>query len=741
MRKCLLLLALIAETSFAQNLSRDEITRIADYSRLWNVLYFFHPTMAYNELQPDSLFLTNIDVLLHDPSAASFKNAVNKMTSMLNDPYTVVNDASENDSVQIHDRERVTWLADSTALVYFDEDFMYKNRIDYDESLTRVLNSVKNAHAIIFDIRKERASSSDLGDYYEDAFMQSLVSHISDHDAAYPSARTRIHNGYEADATLEQLYKKGWASQNGYLVLKQEKLVNCPVVLVINRFNKGVSDAIACMQYEHIAKIVAEDSLGTFEPHSFYKLDLADNVSVDVRLSEIIYPNGEEAFAPDTIVQAGNNSTNIIAAATALFHDSTQIQRHANAGLRNYFASKKMNYYESLAYPPAGLRLFTLARYWGIINYFSPNKDRIDKNWDSVLYQHIPKFLQAKDSIEYTLAAARLIKEINDTHGFFSSPLWRGMHTSSPELQVGYLQLKTIIYKVFNDSLSKFLSPGDEILKIDDIDVNKFRNSIAQYIGASNNASLNFNVNVFLLSGKENDPVKITVNHKGTVKDLVLPRKVNMYQYYYGPTTGPAWKKINENVGYVDLGTLEMTQIDSMFTDLKNSSAIIFDDRSYPNGTAWTIKNYFTKQKVYPAIFTMMVAASPSPNTIIKNDLHEELLPDTTKPLYNGKIIMLVNDRTVSQAEYTCMIFQAASKNVTIIGSQTAGADGDISIIQLPGGIRTAFSGLGVHYPDGRQAQGIGIVPNIVVTPTIKGIAEGKDEVLQRAITFAETGQ
>src|SRR5262249_14819192 len=159
----------------------------------------------------------------------------------------------------------------------------------------------------------------------------------------------------------------------------KSKLINCPVALLINHFNKNISDAVASMQYDKIVKVVADGSPGNFEPHDFYKLDLTDGVSVNVRLSEIIYPNDNAAFVPDTIVQTTDTTSvanNLIAAALHFLHHNTQIQ-HPNFALQNYFASKKMNFYEDLFYPPAGLRLFALMRYWGIINYFYPNKDRI----------------------------------------------------------------------------------------------------------------------------------------------------------------------------------------------------------------------------------------------------------------------------------------------------------------------------------------------------------------------------
>jgi C-terminal processing protease CtpA/Prc len=96
-------------------------------------------------------------------------------------------------------------------------------------------------------------------------------------------------------------------------------------------------------------------------------------------------------------------------------------------------------------------------------------------------------------------------------------------------------------------------------------------------------------------------------------------------------------------------------------------------------------------------------------------------------------LVVLVNEKSQSQAEYTAMAFRAV-QNSTIIGSTTAGADGNISEILLPGGLRTLISGIGVYYPNGTETQRIGIVPDITVKPTIKGIKEGKDEVLAKAI-------
>ena len=103
------------------------------------------------------------------------------------------------------------------------------------------------------------------------------------------------------------------------------------------------------------------------------------------------------------------------------------------------------------------------------------------------------------------------------------------------------------------------------------------------------------------------------------------------------------------------------------------------------------------------------------------------------KPHYSGRVVILVDETTQSQAEYTTMAFRASS-NATVIGSITAGADGNVSEFSVPGGLRSMISGIGVFYPDKRPTQRVGIIPDHTVRPTIAGIRAGRDEVLESAL-------
>jgi len=69
-----------------------------------------------------------------------------------------------------------------------------------------------------------------------------------------------------------------------------------------------------------------------------------------------------------------------------------------------------------------------------------------------------------------------------------------------------------------------------------------------------------------------------------------------------------------------------------------------------------------------------------------------------------------------------------------IVGSPTAGTNGNVNPFMIPGSYQIMWTGMQVLKHDGSQHHGIGIRPTVPVTPTAAGIAAGRDEVLEKAI-------
>jgi C-terminal processing protease CtpA/Prc len=117
-----------------------------------------------------------------------------------------------------------------------------------------------------------------------------------------------------------------------------------------------------------------------------------------------------------------------------------------------------------------------------------------------------------------------------------------------------------------------------------------------------------------------------------------------------------------------------------------------------------------------------------------------ESLEKTDKWIYQGRTVTLIDERTIGSYEFYGLYFEAAC-GTTFIGSPTAGADGDMTNFVLPGGLSVRFPGHDVRHVDGRQTQRIGLVPHVEVRPTIQGIRENRDGVLERAIKFLKEGK
>ena len=86
----------------------------------------------------------------------------------------------------------------------------------------------------------------------------------------------------------------------------------------------------------------------------------------------------------------------------------------------------------------------------------------------------------------------------------------------------------------------------------------------------------------------------------------------------------------------------------------------------------------------------------------------------------------------MSRTEYTIMALRQCP-NAVVVGTPSLGADGDIVSVSLPGQITFSISGLGIFTPDGGQTQRIGLQPDIECAPTVEGIREGRDELIEKA--------
>ena len=144
------------------------------------------------------------------------------------------------------------------------------------------------------------------------------------------------------------------------------------------------------------------------------------------------------------------------------------------------------------------------------------------------------------------------------------------------------------------------------------------------------------------------------------------------------PEKKEKWKVLEDNIGYVNFTSLMHDDIPALIENLKDTKAVIFDNRCYPNGIMSAIAEWINSQSKDFARFTYPDITYPGKFYWSKNfDIGSE-----NPNHYKGKVIVLLNEESMSQAEWTAMCFQTAG-NTTIIGSQTAGTDGNAVDLDL----------------------------------------------------------
>jgi len=420
---------------------------------------------------------------------------------------------------------------------------------------------------------------------------------------------------------------------------------------------------------------------------------------------------------------------------------------------------KNENSYSQLFNVDCGYRLLSLFSYWNMIEYYYPSKYLTDNEWRTILRKYIPLFINAKDRVEYNLICYRLISEINDTHAsaFYIFDNISGRKIAP--LFLRYVENKVIIdapnYYMSpknkkNDSRKDFVSSllpdtpllsgffaGDEIIKINNKSVDSLLNVVRKYTSYSNEDVFMRDALINILRTK-NDSISVTFLRQSIKMDTVLEtidikKYLSIYHEKFNKKALQCYKSLNDSIGYFYPGQYKSGNALEIYEKIKNKKGIVIDLRCYPDPRERMIKGFIEKFLI-PRDTTFCVATTTDfkiPGLFCSIPVKIK----GTKNYYTGKIVVIVNEDTQSAAEYHAMAFQS-SPNTIVIGSTTAGADGDISILSLPGGVYSIFSGIGIYYPDGKQTQRKGIRIDEVVKPTIKGIKEGRDELLERAISI-----
>lgn len=735
-------------TAFPQKLTTDQTERLFHYSKVYGTVRYFHPYMAYRSINWDEAWAAQAPAVAAAKTDEEYAGILEKLLTVLDDPATKVIHTTEQAAPPSENPQpfHLQWLEDSTLVIKAKSGYQLPDLAIHDQHLTDLKADILKAKAVIFDWQFEEAF--DPGWAYIDVIFGWYGWENALCTGAFRAAAQvkSYHRGFQPEqGTTSGGYYSGFTVQLGK-VYNGERTEDIPVVFIVNQHavNQLPGIAYALQEQGHGLIINVEQTVAQ-EAGEIYDLTYSDNLSVQVRASEAASSTpgistkdligAAKSSDYGTVLKKWTPKPTIVSAGTT------------SEGPALFSGIPHLPVFTEEAYPGLGDRLLAAARIYTIIDLFFPYKDLMDHDWASKTKTFLPSFVAAENALEYQQAVFGLYHYIQDSHGnargananLLTKELFG---TNPPPFYTSWIQGAVAIEQVLQDSLGN-TEVGDVILAKDGVPIEDILQEIRQYSAFSTEQAFYRRATQRALLTPKQQLTTYTIKHQdGTVEDITYFTTREHYDNYQSPRRD-TMRWLSDKIAYADLNTLATSQVDDFFATYGNAEALVFDMRGYPNGTAWAIAPRLS-QVVSPklAIFNCPLVFGPNLTT---GDMawssadyqFMQSVPYRDEPKYEGKIVVLINEDAISQAEHTCLFLEQVA-DVTFIGSPTMGANGDVTNFIIPGGLRLTFSGQGVRHADGRQLQRLGIQPDIPCQPSIAGIREGKDEVLERAITFLQ---
>lgn len=371
-----------------------------------------------------------------------------------------------------------------------------------------------------------------------------------------------------------------------------------------------------------------------------------------------------------------------------------------------------------------------LTRYWNIINYYFPYRQLIPLDWNQGYKSLLPEFLECGSYEDYLNSVTHLIATIKDAHAFLFLD-YQPRNYKFPPLEFISVNDGYYVGKLKPELESDCkIQYGDKIISVDGQLMEDRLIELSPVISASNDYYIS--KSTFYLTVTYSDSVRIEVERNG--KKISETLKTDDKFIYTKPSNTMPYEIKTDSISginycYIDMGLLKRSDINSRFKKtIKRVDNIVIDSRNYPNITLIKLCKVLIPGRTKFSLFRKMNFDYPSSYKWVEG----QTIGSNSKG-YEGNLYILVDYQTMSQAEYTVMALQK-HPNSFVIGGQTAGADGDISGVPLPFGIKTYFSGLGVYYPDGSETQQIGIRRDIHVIQDRRTVLERRDLILEKAL-------
>ncbi len=368
-------------------------------------------------------------------------------------------------------------------------------------------------------------------------------------------------------------------------------------------------------------------------------------------------------------------------------------------------------------------------------NYYDTKFHAID--WDAKYHEFDEKLKQIATLGQGFSMVAGLMMTLNDSHTFFLPP--------PRPVRVDYgFRLQMVGDRAFiarvrpgTDAESK-VHPGDEVIAYNSFLVN--RDSLWKMNYYYNRLSpLPGSVLVLKDPAGQQREVKVEAKVKQLKRVLDLTQGTDLLQLVREAEN--ADHQVRQR--YVEIGevmiwkmpefVLNDTEVAHMFGIVRKHNALVLDLRGNPGGAVETL------ERMLGSVFDHDVKIA---DRIGRKELKPQTAKTHGKDSFDGKLVVLIDSDSASASELFARTVQL-EKRGTVIGDRSSGSVMEAKRYSEAEGADTkifysfSVTDADLIMKDGKSLEHVGVVPDEVVLPTARDLAEAKDPALVRAAELA----
>ena len=419
---------------------------------------------------------------------------------------------------------------------------------------------------------------------------------------------------------------------------------------------------------------------------------------------------------------------------------------------------------------PIEYRLLALAKIQGIVDYLFPHKYIMDKGFDEFFKNSLDENSKINSRKDFEILLAKFASKLKDSHAFsfykqlnYKKDIFHGNYLAPFDFQIVDDHI-LVTHLIFPEICSKAqINIGDKITSINGKSIPQIIKEKGELLSTSNNEKL-----VYVLSKYENNliwpddlsqksiEVKSGKSNKrfSTKIDMVDISNKEKYDFIVTYLQDKIQKRENRKIVHDDVAYFKInhtyqfinklsddkmdTVMDSILVDASKKKAIVFDMRAYPDWGGFVhhyVYKYFSPVENY--FYKYYAPNLKNIGTFFYLEDRAHYFPeikDKKTYQYQGKVFILVNPESQSASEWYTMSLQNIFPQSLTIGQQSAGADGDLVKVNLPGDYLLEFTGNGIFYPDNSQTQQTGIRINELIKYKDQDFLDKKDLEFERVL-------